>query len=207
MVITYLGHEFFKVQFGDIVVAVNPISKQSKLKTTRFGADIALVSCNHPDYNGVELVENAGKEPFVIWGPGEYEIRGVSVRGFLTKRADEHALFRSVYALSLEDINLCFLTGAEEGELDAATKEALGEIDILFVPIGTDQKTASLSYKRAMTLDPGIIIPSRTDESTEALKTFLKESGAEGLKPLEKLTLRKKDLIGKEGEVLLLANA
>ncbi len=54
MIITYHGGEFFKVQFGDTVLAFNPISKDSKLKSSRFGADIALVSLNHPDMNGVE---------------------------------------------------------------------------------------------------------------------------------------------------------
>jgi superfamily II helicase len=37
-----------------------------------------------------------------------------------------------------------------------------------------------------------------------ALKTFLKEEGSEDVKPVEKLTLKKKDLEGKEGEVVVL---
>ncbi len=41
-------------------------------------------------------------------------------------------------------------------------------------------------------------------EAGRALKVFLKESGAEGT-PLEKLTLKKKDLEGKEGEIVVLA--
>ena len=32
MVITYYGKQFFKVQFGDTVVAYNPIGKESKLE-------------------------------------------------------------------------------------------------------------------------------------------------------------------------------
>jgi hypothetical protein len=36
------------------------------------------------------------------------------------------------------------------------------------------------------------------------LKLFLKESGAEGTPVLDKLTLKKKDLEGKEGQVALL---
>jgi hypothetical protein len=81
MVITYLGADFFKVQFGDITIAVNPISKESKLKQARFGADIALVSANHPDLNGVDMVSHGDKKPFVISGPGEYEIKGVFIKG------------------------------------------------------------------------------------------------------------------------------
>ena len=207
MIITYLGQEFFKVQFGDIVLAVNPISKQSKHKTTRFGADVALISVHDADHNGVEQVENAGKEPFVIDGPGEYEVKGVSVRGFLAKQNDTDALLNSVYAVSLEDINLCFLGSGEGSELDASTKEALGEVDILFVPIGADAKSASLAYKRSIALEPGVIIPSYDDGPREALKIFLKEGGVEGLAPIEKLTVRKKDVLGKEGEIVVLSHA
>ncbi len=54
MIITNLGIESFKVQFGDTTIAFNPISKESKFKSTRFFADIALVSLNHPDMNGSE---------------------------------------------------------------------------------------------------------------------------------------------------------
>lgn len=204
MIITYFAREFFKVQFGDIVVAVNPVSKQSKYKTTRFGADIALISVNDPDHNGIEHVENSGKDLFTIWGPGEYEVQGVSVRGFLGKQQENDALLHTLYAVSLEDISLCFLSGGDAGELDASTKEALGEVDILFVPVGNDAKAAMLAYKRATALEPGIIIPSYDSGSPEALKTFLKEGGAEGLPPIEKLTVRKKDVVGKEGEVVVL---
>ena len=41
MVITYLGGECVKMQFGDMVIAFNPPAKDSALKSPRFGADIA----------------------------------------------------------------------------------------------------------------------------------------------------------------------
>ena len=37
----------------------------------------------------------------------------------------------------------------------------------------------------------------------DALKLFLKEAG-EDVKPIEKLTVKKKDLEGKEGEIIVL---
>jgi len=68
MVITYHGGEFFKATFGDVTVAINPISKESKLKPSRFGVDIAIVSLNDKDFNGIEQVTHADKKPFVING-------------------------------------------------------------------------------------------------------------------------------------------
>ncbi|MEK7081750.1 MAG: hypothetical protein AAB905_00900 [Patescibacteria group bacterium] len=52
MIISYHGVECVKVQFGDKVLVFNPVSKDSKFGATRFGADIAFISLNHPDMNG-----------------------------------------------------------------------------------------------------------------------------------------------------------
>jgi hypothetical protein len=85
MIITYLGAEFVKIQFGDITLALNPVSKDSDLKTSKFGADVVLSSLNHPHMNGVETVSFGDKKPFSITGPGEYEVRGVFIRGVLSE--------------------------------------------------------------------------------------------------------------------------
>ena len=82
MIITYLGGEFVKVQFGDTTIAFNPISKESKLPTAKFGANIVLSSLNHPDMNGAEQVSFGDKQAFAIKGPGEYEVKGIFIKGF-----------------------------------------------------------------------------------------------------------------------------
>ena len=58
------------------------------------------------------------------------------------------------------------------------------------------------AYKFAVSLEPSIIVPMNFDGTS--LKSFLKEGGSEGLKPIEKLTVKKKDLEGKGGEIILL---
>src|SRR3989338_5474864 len=92
MVISYAGGECFKVSQGDLTLAFNPPAKGSALasalptgRQARFGADIALVSLDHPDFNGSENAAFGERQPFVIEGPGEYEIKGVAVRGYGTK--------------------------------------------------------------------------------------------------------------------------
>jgi hypothetical protein len=85
MVITHHGGQCFKVTFGDLTLVFDPISKGGTLPAVRFGADIALVSRNHPDMNGIEEVSFGGKEPFAITGPGEYEKKASLCRVFLTK--------------------------------------------------------------------------------------------------------------------------
>ena len=55
-------------------------------------------------------------------------------------------------------------------------------------------------------MEPKIIIPIHFGETGDknVLKTFLKEGGAENEKAEEKLTLKKKDLEGKEGDIIIL---
>ena len=52
MIITYFGKQFFKIQQGEMILAFNPVSKSSKTGIfAHFGADIAFITSNHPDYN------------------------------------------------------------------------------------------------------------------------------------------------------------
>lgn len=223
MVITYLGLEAFKIQFGDTVLAFNPVSKESKHKPARFGADIALISLNDKDMNGVESVTHGDHKPFVVSGPGEYEVKGIFIKGF---KSDSHyggskdTRVNTIYSISLEGMNLCFLGALDSKDLSAETKEALDDIDVLFVPIGGSPSQvlpgkilegngilgAAAAYELAVKLEPRLIIPMHySDAGDKNLKIFLKEAGEEGMKPEDKLTLKKKDLEGKEGDVVVLA--
>lgn len=207
MIITYYGLEFFKIQFGDTIIGINPIAKDSKHKSGRFAADIALVSNKHKDFSGVENLSFGEKAPFVVDGPGEYEIKGVTVRGFLSKSEYEGTpTLNTVYLVSLEDMKLCHLGALSEGELGSELKEQLEGIDILFVPVGgKGLLTPERAYKLCVELEPKIIIPMCSGEDGEkTLKVFLKEGGADAVKAIDKLTLKRKDLEGKEGEIVVL---
>ena len=204
MIISYQGAQSFKVQFGDTTLAFDPISKESKFKTGSFGADIAFVSLNHLDMNGVDQASRGEKKAFVINGPGEYEIQGVFIKGLpSTSSYGGEEKINTIYTVNLENMNLCFLGALGNVEIPSETKAGIDGVDILFVPVGghgTLNQTDA--YKFAVSLEPSIIIPMNFDE--KSLKIFLKEGGDEGIKPVEKLTIKKKDLEGKEGEIIVL---
>jgi len=207
MIITYFGGEFFKVQFGDTTLAFNPISKESSLKPSRFGADIVLSTTHHPDFNGFDQVTHGEKKPFIVSGPGEYEINDVFIKGLPSEsKYGDKDLINTIYKVSLENMNICFLGAINNTELKTETIEALDEIDILFVPIGGEGVLDPIkAYKLAVSLQSKIIIPMHYGDIgiKDSLKTFLKESG-ENPKSESKLTLKRKDLDGKEGDVMLL---
>ena len=210
MVITYHGAEFFKVSFGDVTLAFNPVSKDSKLKGTRFGADIAFVSTNHADFNGAAEVAYGDRQPFVVSGPGEYEVQKIFIRGLPSESSyggEPHV--NTTYVVELEGMHLCFLGALTNRKLPAETKGALPDIDILFVPIGGgDVLSAVEAHELAVELEAKLVIPMHYDGSAsdaDALKLFLKEAGS-AVAPVDKLTLKKKDLEGKEGEIVVLSN-
>jgi len=202
MVITYYGAACFKVQSGETVLAFNPPSKESEYKSPRFASDIVLVSSNHKDYNGWEslLGKTEGAKPFVAEGQGEYEVSGIYIKGIGSNGRNN-----TVYSLVLEDISICHL-GALSKEMDPSLKEAVGEADILFIPIGggellDPQKAAGA----AIHLEAKIVIPMNYNESQ--LKQFIKEFGAGEATAADKLTIKKKDLAEKKGEVVVLKSA
>lgn len=205
MIITYNTLESFKVQFGDTVLAFNPVSKKSKLPTTSFGADIALSTINHPDCNGLETVARGDRQPLSITGPGEYELDGVVVRGYASKSMyGGTSRINTVYVVTLEEMKLCFCGALGDAQLSPELFEALDDIDILFVPVGGDGVLdAKAAHKLAVSLEPNIVIPMHYTKET--LTAFLKEEGETSARPQEKATLKKKDVLEKEGEIIVLS--
>jgi L-ascorbate metabolism protein UlaG (beta-lactamase superfamily) len=211
MVITHHGGQCFKVTLGDLTLVFDPISKNGTVPAVRFGADIALVSRDHPDMNGVAEVTYGEKEPFAITGPGEYELAGVTIRGFrsaskygLPQGTDEAV--NTIYAVQMEDMALVHLGALADTELPPEAREALDEIDVLFVPIGGGGVlTPAAAHELAVALEPKIIVPMHWSSMGEgkALDSFLKEAG-NGSEKLDKLTLKKRDLAGREGSILVL---
>src|SRR3989344_9078453 len=203
MVITHHGGQCFKVPFGDLTLAFDPIAKGATLPSVRFGADIALVTRNHPDFNGVEEVAYGEKRPFAITGPGEYELKGVTVRGFLAESrypssAKGPAFLNTVYMVELEDMTLVHLGALSATELPPAAREAIDEVDVLFVPVGGEGVLSpAQAHELAVALEPKIIVPMHWNGmgAPKSLDAFLKEAG-NGSEKVDKLTLKRRDLAG-----------
>ncbi len=211
MVITHHGNQCYKLQFGDTTVAINPISKDSKLKAVRFGADICLVSVNHPDFNGTDQVSFGDKQPFAITGPGEYETKGIFIKGFASHSSyGGKDRINTVYTFTLDGLNVCFMGALDTKDLSADLKSAIDTPDILFVPIGGEGTLHPQdAYKLAVQFEPKLIVPIGFEDNAikDALKLFVKESGEGEPKAIDKLTIKKKDLEGKDSEVVVISTS
>ena len=202
MIITYNTLESFKLQFGDTVIACNPVSKQSSYPSTSFSADIVLVSIKHPDMNGVETASRGDNEPFVIDGPGEYEINDIYIRGFPTLSEYEGSTRNTLYLITLEDMHICFAGAISSPTLSSEILEELDDVDILFIPVGGEGVLSPAdAQKLSVSLEPKIVIPMHYTK--ESLQAFLKEKGSTA-GALDKLTIKKKEVMEKEGEIVIL---
>lgn len=192
------------MSFGDTTLAFNPISKKSKLEAAKFGSDVAFISLWHPDFNGVEQVTHGSKEPLVIDTPGEYEMGNVTARGFGVKTTyDKQETFNTIFQVQMEEMNLVFLGALGDPEIEPKILGELGDIDVLFLPIGGgDILSVPQASKLAVKLEAKLVIPMQYDAAT--LKLFLKEEGQESLKPVDKLTIKRKEVSAMEGEVVVI---
>ena len=185
MIVSYQGAGAFKISQGDLTLALNPETKVS--------ADVTLFTTGRS--------ETAEKSGFIIDGPGEYEIKGIFIKGFLSKGLSER--INTIYLITFEGMKLCFLGALADPALSVETLEAIEDIDILFTPVGKSTLDPASAYKLAVSLEPSVIIPMYYDK--QSLDMFIKEGGSKnGVESLDKLVVKKKDLEGKEAEILVL---
>jgi L-ascorbate metabolism protein UlaG (beta-lactamase superfamily) len=152
--------------------------------------------------NGIDFANNSGKNAFLLHSPGEYEVKGVTIKGIQTKFKEK---INTIFTFTFDNIKVCVL-GAINEKLEADVKDQIGDIDMLFVPVSDDKEKTFLNPKDAVyvanSLNAKVVIPVGYDEMS--LPTFLKESGSVGLQPVEKLTIKKKEIDTKDGEVVYL---
>jgi L-ascorbate metabolism protein UlaG (beta-lactamase superfamily) len=195
MVITYYGLSCFKIQSGDTTLVFDLPSKKAGIKPPRFHVDIIVQS---QGYDAGEIPQDS----FLIDGPGEYEIKGVYVHGlksFHDSSSGKKRGLNTAYVLQLEKINLCFLGEFGEKELRPELKEEIGKVDILFVPVGGDDVLEPEASRNIINqIEPAVAIPMYYPKK-DALKSFLAEIGAKETKPVEKLSIKKKDIPENKG--------
>lgn len=204
MIITYHGKGHIKLVTGDITLSLGPVSKSSKRRQTKYGSDVAMIPLMHPDYDGVDNVTLGSKTPFVIKGAGEYEVNNIFINSFSSKVTREKSDYMSnSFVFNFDGMRIVYI-GQIKDLLPSEHKEIVDEVDILFVPVSGDELNLNPydAYKLSVGLEPKIIIPIDHDEKT--LPIFLKESSSEKVISVEKLTVKKKDIVDKKSEVVIL---
>lgn len=187
-----------------VSVAIDPFDETIGLKAPSLSADILLITHPHSDHNNKKAVRG---EPFLIEGPGEYEIKEVFIQGISSLHDNKEGKERgqnTIYTLEVEGMQLCHLGDFGQKELTAEQLDKIGDVDILMIPVGgiytIDARGAA---KIISQIEPRIVIPMHyhlpklnppAGGRLEGVDKFLKEMGKKSVEPQPKLLIKKKDL-------------
>lgn len=196
MEITWLGHSCFRLKGKGAVIITDPYDPSIGYHMGNPAANVVTVSIDLPDHNYAQEV--AG-DPMVVDGPGEYEVSGVRITGIASRSRDDQGHRNTVYVLEMDDLRLCHL-GEMSKVPQADLVEAVGDLDVLFVPVGGRVTLdASKASETISLLEPKIVIPMHYKSSLfgpdlEPLDRFLREMGIKEPSPQPKVNVSKSSL-------------
>ena len=210
--IQYLGHSAFRIKGKSCVVVTDPYGAQAGKLPAGVTANIVTVSHDHFDHNEVKSVAGS---PFVVNGPGEYEVGGVSIVGIPTWHDDQEGAQRgenTAYVIEMDGLRLVHL-GDLGHKLAQDQLEQMGAIDVVMIPVGgvytLDAKEAAGVVKQ---VDPWVVIPMHYQQAgldagsfgqLSGGDVFLKEMGKSEVQPVPKLVVSADRLPGELQVVVL----
>lgn len=207
MVIQKAGGYGFKISAGPVTVAINPPSQKSKHKVSKFGSDIVLISLPDQDWNGAETATHGEKEPFVVSGPGAYEVGDITITGYATRSDYGDVLSdvgNTVYIMTMDGIRVLILGALSNPKLPQEVRAELDEVGIVLVPVGGGTLEPKAAHDLVTSLEPKAIVPYAVG-SDKDLAAFLKAEGGDAIKAGDKFTVRAKELAALDGDVVLIS--
>jgi len=199
--ITWAGQSCFQISVSnsrdhsaDIVIDL--FDESIGLKVPNFSADILLVTHDHHDHNNIKAVKNS---PFLVTGPGEYEVRGVFIKGIPAFHDDKEGKERgqnTIYTIEAEEIKFCHLGDLGQKQLTDEQLEEIGAVDVLMIPVGGEFTISSQEAQRIISqIEPKIVIPMhyqlpKLKLELDDVSKFLKAMGKNSVVPQDKLTIK-----------------
>lgn len=189
MEITWYGYSCFRImERGKTAVVTDPYDhKEVGLNQLKLKADIVTVSRDLPAHNHLSAVKG---NPYIIRGPGEYEVGGVFITAIETngskRRGDE--LRNMLCVIDIEGVTVVHL-GAMMRLPTQARVEALGPVHVALVPIGgADALSAAKAAEVINLLEPSVVIPMQyaipgAAMELDPLSKFFKEMGLADVEP------------------------
>lgn len=126
---------------------------------------------NDIDFVTYSRREGVLKSKLVLDWPGEYEVKGIGIDGISLNRKNGEEI--TVFILKIGKVRVCHL-GFLDRVLTDKEVSSLGDIDILFVPVGGgDVLDAKQAHNLCEAIDPRMIIPMNYTDA----EMFKKEMG------------------------------
>jgi L-ascorbate metabolism protein UlaG (beta-lactamase superfamily) len=158
--IRWHGHSCFEIK-NEITLVTDPHDGKSiGIPAPTVEGDIILVSHDHYDHNSVKTVEKIGSK--IIRDERKRNISNVEIKGVKTYHDENFGDKRGgniIFKFSIDDINFCHLGDLGHIFGDEISNK-IGNIDILFIPIGGNFTIdADKAWDIINLIKPNIIIP------------------------------------------------
>jgi L-ascorbate metabolism protein UlaG (beta-lactamase superfamily) len=133
--IVWHGHSCFEVN-DKLTVAIDPHDGKSLgIRAPTIKADIVLISHDHFDHNCARIVKG---DFVIVREPGARTVKGLKIVGVEADHDDANGSKRGrviIYTFTSGGIRFCHC-GDLGKMLDQPQMDAIGRVDILFVPVG-----------------------------------------------------------------------
>jgi L-ascorbate metabolism protein UlaG (beta-lactamase superfamily) len=213
--ISWAGQSCFQISVSNsrdhsADIVIDPYDDATGLKLPSLSADILLVTHNHHDHNNIKDVKGT---PFVIQGPGEYEVKEVFVQGIPSFHDDKEGKERgrnTIYVIEAEDMRFCHLGDLGQKQLTDEQLEKIDRVDILMIPVGGHFTISSVEAQKIISqIEPKIVIPMhyalpKLKDDLDDVAKFLKTMGKNSIVPQDKFTVKLATLPKEGMEIVVL---
>jgi L-ascorbate metabolism protein UlaG (beta-lactamase superfamily) len=192
---------------GQVNIVIDPFDDSLGLRAPKLEADILLTTKKDYEHSGVK---NISGSPFIIDGPGEYEVKEVFIQGVPGSPSEKEKSPNTIYSIEAEEIRICHLGFFSQKELTDDQVEKIGETDILMIPVGGDNMISAKEAIKIMSqIEPKITIPMfyqipKLKAKFDGVDKFLKAMGVKKVDSLPKLAIKKKNISSEEAKIIIL---
>jgi L-ascorbate metabolism protein UlaG (beta-lactamase superfamily) len=193
--ITWYGLSCFRIsERARITVITDPFSDSIGIPTPKLKGEMVTISHDVRGHNFVEAVKT---DPHVLVGPGEYEIGGVFATGIAMHNV-ESGQRNVAYLFDFDGVTVLHL-----GDLSHVPQqsevEALGEVNVLLVPVGGGNSLRAEQAAEVVTLiEPYFVVPMHYEQpglkiQLDSVDKFLKAMGVSNPQELDTLKITAAD--------------
>jgi L-ascorbate metabolism protein UlaG (beta-lactamase superfamily) len=215
MEIKYLGHSSFFIKTKNSRIVTDPFDTQEVgLNFPKVEADIVTVSHAHKDHSNTSAVKG---NPLIINWPGEFEKQQVRIIGYQTFHDSKSGAERGENVMyKIDDGEITVLHCGDLGhQIPPSLLDEIGSVDVLLLPTGGVYTLNPHEASKVVNqVEPYFVIPMhfQTEGLNSAVfkdlspnEAFLKEMGAEEVRPIDKFIIKKDQLTEGSTSVVLLS--
>ena len=220
MRIRWLGHATFLLTGEANTVAIDPYGEFPKDRPIKFDyppltgieADVVLVTHEHMDHNAVDVI---GGDPEVLRaGAGTFDSRLGKVVGIASEHDQKAGTQRgpnTIFCFEIDGVRYCHFGDFGQAGLRPEQREAIGEVDVLFLPVGgVPTIDGSQAARLVAELRPHVAIPMRygteAADFVEGPEKFLDAVSAD-IERLETSEVEPREYLNGDGTTVLVLAA